>query len=522
MDKLCVKRAILSVYDKTGLDKLARSLHQKGVELISTGGTALFLQQQGIATTKIEEINQNPEILDGRVKTLGFPVFGGILFERDNPSHQQEATKYSIPPIDLVVCNLYPFSKVSKDQKASHKDLIDNIDIGGVSLIRAASKNYQYVCVLSDPDDYALFLEEFERDQFISEERRAMLAIKGFTHTYHYDQTIALTLFRLFQEKQSFELYGPDVGENLRYGENPHQKAKLLSLGQTSAVGVKLHGKEMSYNNYLDADVARNVTFDFNQYKEFDQYHCVSIVKHGNPCGLCLGEDQLQSLQYAWQGDSVSAFGGILCFNSEVQKDSADWISQKFVEIIVAPSFSQEALTILTKKKQLRILKATERDDSQMSIRSICGGLLLQNRDSLEDIGNLRTVTKKVFDEKSLPCAIFGIIASQYLKSNAIALVRAVPKGFQLVGAGMGNPNRLESVRQAVSKAKENGIHDFGGVLAVSDAFFPFKDGVESLEKEGIKSVVQPGGSMRDKEVIEACDRLNMRMIFTGRRHFSH
>ncbi len=522
MDRLIIKRAVISVANKSGLDTLGKTLHEKGVELISTGGSARFLQNHEIPTVKIEDVNKAPEAFDGRVKTLGFSLFGGILFNRDKESHRQQAQQHSISPVDLVVCNLYPFSEVRKKRNVSRDELIENIDIGGVALIRAASKNYRYVCVLSSPDDYGLFLEQFEQEGSITKQMREHLAVKGFIHTYHYDQVISLTLSQSFKQNKLFEFYSPYLGESLRYGENPHQEAELIQLGEKPPIGVKLYGKDMSYNNYLDADTALNIIADLNRDEHFGLYHNVTIIKHGNPCGLCSSDNQLKSLKYAWQGDSVSSFGGILCFNKTVEKETAEWIIQKFVELILAPSFSCEALVILKKKKYLRILETSTMDLNHTKVRSITGGLLLQNQDRVETPENFRIVTKKAFEKDSLICVTFGIISCKYLKSNAISLVRKMSGGYQLVGAGMGNPNRLVSVEQAVAKARENGIKDFQHITAVSDAFFPFKDGVELLAEYGIRSVVQPGGSIRDEEVVKVCDRLGMKMIFTGRRHFSH
>ena len=522
MDQLIIKRAVISVSNKSGLDILGKALHAQGVKLISTGGSARFLQDHGIPTTKVEDVNKAPEAFDGRVKTLGFSLFGGILFDREKESHRQEARQHSIDSIDLVICNLYPFSEVRKKDNISREELIENIDIGGVSLIRAASKNYRYVCVLSNPDDYGPFLEEFKKEGLITKRMREHLAVKGFTQTYHYDQIISLTLSQTFGQKKSFEFYSSDLGTSLRYGENPHQEAKLIPFREESPLGVQLHGKAMSYNNYLDSDVSVNIIADLDREEYFGGCHSVTIIKHGNPCGLCVSDDQLTSLKYAWQGDPVSCFGGILCFDKTVEEKTAEWISKKFVEIILAPSFSQEALTILKKKKHLRILETSTVNLDHIHVRSVNEGLLLQNRDHCEKLENLKSVTEKEFDKNLLACVFFGIISCKFLKSNAISLVRKIPRGYQLIGAGMGNPNRLVSVEQAVAKARDNGIKDFQNVVAVSDAFFPFKDGIELFAQYGIMNIVQPGGSIRDEEVIKACNQFGMKMIFTGRRHFSH
>ena len=437
-------------------------------------------------------------------------------------SHRQEAREHSIDSIDLVVCNLYPFSTIRKKDNVSCGELIENIDIGGVTLIRAASKNYRYVCVLSNPDDYRPFLEQFERKGSVTKQFRERLAVKGFTYTYHYDQIISLTLSQTFGQEQSFEFYGRDLGSPLCYGENPHQEAKLISFHKEPPIGVQLHGRPMSYNNYLDSDTAVSVIAALDKDEQFNGYHSAAIIKHGNPCGLCIAENQLASLIYAWQGDPVSSFGGIVCFNKTVEEETAEWIVKKFVEIVSAPSFSQAALAILKQKKNLRILETLAVNLNQIHVRSISGGLLLQNRDTYEKSNDFQSVTDKDFDKDLWACVNFGIISCKFLKSNAIALVRKISKGYQLIGAGMGNPNRLISVEQAVSRAASNGVKDFQNIVAVSDAFFPFKDGVELFAKYGIMNIIQPGGSIRDSEVINACNRLGMKMIFTGRRHFSH
>ena len=522
MGRVVVRRALVSVSDKSGLDVLAKSLADGGVELVATGGTRRFIEALGIRVIEAGRINEQPEAFGGRLKTLGFRLFGAILFDRDVPEHLEEARKFGVPTIDLVVCNLYPFGRVAKGQDVDIAELVENIDIGGVSLIRAASKNYRHVAVLSDPDDYGNFLDEFRSRGGPSLAVREAWAVKGFVHTYHYDQTIALALSRRLDAGGHFSLFSKEVGTALRYGENPHQKARIVSLGDGLAGAGRLQGREMSYNNYLDADAALGVVADLCRQEVFGTRHCVSVVKHGNPCGLAVHSDQHGALELAWEGDSVSSFGGILCFNRRLEAKAAGWIFEKFVEVVAAPSFCPEALEVLGAKKNLRLLEIDPCAAARGEVRSIGGGWLVQDGDDIEGSGSFKSVTEKQFGREDFDGILFGVIACGRLKSNAVCLVVHSEGAFRIIGAAMGNPNRIVSVEQAVAQARAAGNTDLGDAIAVSDAFFPFKDGVELLHRHGIEKVVQPGGSMRDGEVIEACNRLGMAMVFTGRRHFRH
>ena len=470
-----MKKVLISVYNKDKLDILAPFLRDRGFECISTGGTALFLQGLGIPTVSVESVNKNPEAFDGRIKTLGFSLLAGILFDRGKDSHRKEALKHGVDGIDLVVCNLYPFAEVSKKASSTLDELVENIDIGGVSLIRSAAKNHRFVTVLCDPEDYGPFMDDMIKNGEVGLELKRTLAVKGFAHTYHYDQIISCALAQRFGKFLDFT--SPRMGESLRYGENPHQTARVVGLGGGLPSALRHHGKEMSYNNYLDGDSALKAVSDFRENEVFSKKHCVCIVKHGNPCGIGIHGDQPTALRYAWEGDPVSAFGGILCFSGPLEEESAVFLSDRFVEVILAPSFSPKALSILKKKKNLRLLSVDfTRNKKEKEIRSIAGGLLIQDQDSLTEGEMVESVTAEKFSKEDVPCLLFGITACKHMKSNAIVLVEEYGDGFRLVGSGMGNPNRAVSVRQAVEKARENGVKDFGVLTAVSDAFFPFKD----------------------------------------------
>lgn len=351
MEKLKIKKALITVSDKRKLDTLAQCLNENGVEMIATGGTFKYLYDNGFPVEKVENVNNQPEAFDGRVKTLGFHIFGGILFNRDNQKHIDEAKKYGVSQIDLVVCNLYPFVEVSKKDNIKQEDLIENIDIGGVSLIRAAAKNFKNVTLLSSVNQYDEFIKVLNEKKEISLDLRKKLSLKGFLSTYYYDQSISLTLAKEFQLDCEFELLSSDIGEQLRYGENPHQKARLVSIGDGLAQTKQIQGKQMSYNNFLDAQTAIDVVKDLSKSQIASNKFSVSIVKHGNPCGVSISENQLEAIKSAWSGDPVSSFGSILCFNKTVEKEASLWLEDKFVEVILAPNFSSEALESFSKKK---------------------------------------------------------------------------------------------------------------------------------------------------------------------------
>lgn len=515
-----IKRALLSVTDKSNLENIAEALIARGVEIISSGGTRKYLEEKGIQVTDIQSVTGNPEAFGGRMKTLSFQVSSGILYRRGHTEDEQQLKELNISSIDLIVVNLYEFEKT----KANSNDLdkwIEAIDIGGPTMLRAAAKNFNAVTVLPDPKFYSKFLEEYTSTGTTTIDFRQQMAVETFNMMARYDLAIA----RALSEKTNdvdLETQYFNVSERrvLRYGENPHQKAYVVPNGDGLANAKSLQGKELSYNNYLDADAAINGCRELSRVG--NDLNVVTVVKHGNPCGQAAGKNMLQVLERAWAGDPVSAFGGIICFNKEVDETIADFFAKKFVEVIIAPSFSQGARDKFQTKKNLRLLEHPVTAESEKYlVRSIDGGLLVQERDvEFETSGECPTDQK--MSDSLVELIGFGVLACKSLKSNSICLVKQNNRIYELVGAGMGNPNRLVSIQQAVEKAKENGIEDFSDVLLISDAFFPFDDGVRLANKFGIKNVVQPGGSIKDDVVINACNELGIAMVMTGKRHFNH
>jgi phosphoribosylaminoimidazolecarboxamide formyltransferase/IMP cyclohydrolase len=520
-----IKRALFSVSDKSGAVEFAHFLQKQGVEILSTGGTGKALAAAGIPFTPMEKITGNPEAFGGRMKTISFPFASALLFRRDNAEDVANAKKMGVEPVDLVVCNLYPFEE-ARARGASDAELVEEIDVGGPTMIRAAAKNHPHVAVATNPSQYAALQMEITAGG-LSLDTRKRLAVAAFQLLASYDSAVAAELGARFLGEQNLTL-SLTGGQKLRYGENPHQGAVFYQdpsfRGETSIARAEfLQGKQLSYNNLLDADAAlRSASDAWNA--SGSKKPVVSIVKHLNPCGLASGASALEALQLAWEGDPVSAFGGILCFTAELTRDCAEWLGDKFVEVIVAPSYSKEALALLVKKKNLRVLVCPPRPPKlkERMIRSVLGGVLVQDEDEGLD-PELKSVTKKAFPTSMHPLAAFGVMAAKHLRSNAIALVRERNDGnFQLVGAGMGQPNRLDSIRAlAGPRAAEKG-GDLSDLMLISDAFFPFADGIEAAGELGIKYVVQPGGSIRDEDVIAAADKLGMAMAFTGLRHFRH
>lgn len=525
MDFVKIKRALLSVSDKDGIISFAKFLLSKNVELLATGGTAKKLEEAGIPYTAMEKITGNPEAFGGRMKTISFPFASALLYRRENPDDVKTAKAMGIEPVDLVVCNLYPFHEARK-KNAGDVELVEEIDVGGPTMIRAAAKNHVSVAVATSPSQYAGIIEEMNLNEgALSLKTRKSLAVAVFQLMANYDSAIAAELAARFQGEDS-EYLALGHGKKLRYGENPHQAATLyrdpvLQSEISIASAEILQGKELSYNNLLDADAALRSASDALHAIE-NKSPVVSVVKHLNPCGLASGNSSLEALQLAWEGDPVSAFGGILCFTHPFTLDCAEWLGDKFVELIVAPSVEPDALAFLAKKKNLRVLLCPPRkkDLKERMIRSIFGGILVQE----EDIGldpEFKSVTKVPFPKEKNRLASFGVMAAKHLRSNAIALVREKNGCMQLVGAGMGQPNRIDSLKSlAGPRAKEKG--SLGDLLLISDAFFPFADAVEAAGLLGIRSIVQPGGSIRDEEVIAAADKLGISMAFTDRRHFRH
>lgn len=513
------KTALISVTDKSELESLARALTSKGVEIISTGGTAKKLSGMGVPFIPIEEITGNPEAFDGRMKTISFQIGSGILFKRDEQSHVSQARELGVRPIDLVVCNLYQFEKAA-ESNASADELIEQIDIGGPSMIRAAAKNYKSVTTLTSPDQYDSYIQELEKGS-VSEAYNKNLAIEAFRLCYRYDEFIFKTLSGEPEEKK------------LRYGENPHQSAKLLKLDNTnnqSIMDAKIHqGKELSYNNILDLDAAWKACYDafysVSPETSASPRHCVSIIKHLNPAGLALCSDKTRALELAWAGDPISAFGSVISFSCEVESEQANWLSDKFVEIVVAPAFSKRALEVFSKKRNLRVVQLAPKSKSTVEkvYRSVSGAMLIQEEDDFLD-QEFQSVTKKEFENDKLLLASFGSSVCKHLKSNAICLVSETEDGsFWLTGAGMGQPNRLDALRQlTIPRFNQKAGVSIADSILISDAFFPFRDSVDTADEFGIKWIVQPGGSIKDKEVIEACDENGIAMAFTGKRHFRH
>ncbi|MGZ3656616.1 MAG: bifunctional phosphoribosylaminoimidazolecarboxamide formyltransferase/IMP cyclohydrolase [Bdellovibrionota bacterium] len=525
MSLVKIKRALFSVSDKEGAIGFARFLASQGVEILGTGGTMKKLVEAGVKVTPMEKITGNPEAFGGRMKTISFPFASALLYRRDNPEDVATAKKMGVEPIDLVVCNLYPFAEARK-RGAPDAELVEEIDVGGPTMIRAAAKNHAHVAVATDPSQYAKLMGEIESQGGLTLDTRKRLAVAAFQLLAGYDSMVAAELASRYlgEENQYIAL---DRGKKLRYGENPHQAATFYRDphfgGETSIASADiLQGKQLSYNNLLDADAALRSASDA-WHASGASRPAVSIVKHLNPCGLATGKTALEALELAWEGDPVSAFGGILCFTTPVTKECAEWLGDKFVELVVAPSIEGEALAVFAKKKNLRVLLCPPRPPKlkERMIRSVLGGVLVQEEDEGLD-PEFKNVTKVAFPKEKLGLASFGVMAAKHLRSNAIALVREHKNGnYQLVGAGMGQPNRLDSIKAlAGPRAKAKGKLD--DLVLISDAFFPFADGIEAAGELGVKFVVQPGGSIRDDEVIAAADRLGMAMVFTGLRHFRH
>lgn len=539
------KRALLSVSDKSGLDVFAKKLSELGYEIVSTGGTLKFLKDSGIKAVSISEITGFPEIMDGRVKTLHPKVHGGLLCVRDNKKHLEQLNDNDIGLIDIVAVNLYPFEKTAENPNNTLEEVIENIDIGGPAMIRSAAKNFKYVTVIVDPNDYGKVLEELESKSETTLETRKMLAVKVFSHTSRYDASIQKHLAdKLMDEKR--DVIFLDDGSPLRYGENSHQKSLFYKYGNFQEANLSdieiLSGKELSYNNYVDAEAALEIV------KDYCGEPCVSIIKHTNPCGFASGETILKAFNMAWQGDIISAFGSVIAFSRTVDLDTANEMSGKFIEVVIAPDYDKSALELLKgKSKNLRILKAKgdlRARDSKKCFKHIVGGVLVQDRD-VDLWQGFNSATLKHIPDNKMELAKFAWIASKHTKSNAIVLCSEYESGkFMVVGMGAGQPNRIDSLRKlAATKAKENfarfyddnkGIrenfesfdsyiqHSFANCVLASDAFFPFADTIDVCSELGIKFIVQPGGSVRDNEVVEACNKSGISMVFTGMRHFRH
>ena len=513
-----VKRALLSVYDKTGILDFARALHALGVVLISTGGTAELLRKEKVPVKEVAEITQFPEMLSGRVKTLHPRLHAGILALRDDPKHMQTLLEQQIGTIDLLAVNLYPFAEAARS-KTKEQEIIEMIDIGGPSMLRSAAKNFRFVASVSDPSDYQRIITELRQNGgSLSESTGRQLAGKVFKLTASYDSLISDYFHKEHKTSstdfpETFNLSFKKSAD-LRYGENPHQKGTLYQEVPASEgiVNAKqLHGKELSFNNLLDLDAAWNVVADFKEPA------CV-ITKHTNPCGFAVGRDSAQAFKSAFACDSLSAFGGIVGFNGPVDEKTAAEISKSgFLECIVAAGFSKGALAILTQKKNLRLLVMdTKADtDAKYDFKKVSGGLLLQEGDTKDPVaGDLQCVTKLKPKKNQIPDLLFAFKVSRYLKSNAIVIA----KNGATLGLGMGQTSRVDSAETAFRKA---GKKSKGAVLA-SDGFFSKPDSIALARKHGISAVIQPGGSIQDQAIIDACDKAKICMVFTGVRHFKH
>ena len=506
MVKKQIKRALISVYHKERLDLIIKKLHDEGVSFLSTGGTKTFIESQGIPCEAVEELTTYPSILGGRVKTLHPKVFGGILARRDVEKDAEQLTEYQIPEIDLVIVDLYPF-EATVAAGADEKNVIEKIDIGGISLIRAAAKNYKDVVILASQDQYMPFLELINQNgaETTLEERR-WFAKEAFAVTSHYDSAI----FNYFDgEDASAFRFTANGSKPLRYGENPHQKGYFF--GEFNEMFEQLHGKEISYNNLLDIDAAVNLINDFEDIT-------FAILKHNNACGLASRDELKNAWKDALAGDPVSAYGGVLITNAIVDKDTAEEINKLFFEVIIAPDYDLDALELLTQKKNRIILVLENTKVPQKQFRSVLNGVLVQERDTYQETGEeLKTVTEKEPDEDEIDDLLFANKIVKHSKSNAIVLA----KDKQLIASGVGQTSRVDALKQAIEKAKSFDL-DLKGAVMASDAFFPFNDCVEIAAEAGITAIIQPGGSVRDTDSIEMANQKGVSMVTTGIRHFKH
>ncbi|MCB1024534.1 MAG: bifunctional phosphoribosylaminoimidazolecarboxamide formyltransferase/IMP cyclohydrolase [Acidobacteria bacterium] len=543
-----IKRALISVSDKTGIVEFAAKLDKLGIKIISTGGTAKVLRENDISVTEVADITGFPEMMDGRVKTLHPKIHGAFLALRDNPEHLSAMEKHEIEPIDLVVINLYPFEKTIENSSVELSEAVEQIDIGGPAMIRSASKNWRDVAVVTDPLLYQDILDELdENNGSLSLESRQRLAALAFTRTSHYDLAISsyladqlsdadlsyleplnpfgnLAFIEIEEETQNGVENNDSLPEeisiefakvtDLRYGENPHQKAALYFTGEEGGIAgaEQLHGKEMSFNNYVDAEAAWRIASDFDEL-------AVAIIKHTNPSGVGLGSTNLEAHQRALATDPVSAFGGIVAMNRTADADVAKAINEVFTEVVIAPDFDDEALEIFKKKKNLRVLRVNSGDEpNAFEYKQISGGFLVQDQDLLRITeSDLKFVSEKQPSEKEIQAMLLAWKVCKHVKSNAIVFANDI----QTVGVGAGQMNRVDSVRIAAMRAQKTEL-DLNGTVLASDAFFPFRDNVDEAAKFGISAIIQPGGSMRDDESIQAANEHGIAMVFTGYRHFKH
>lgn len=523
---MAIERALISVYDKTGVVDLARELRSLGVEIVSTGGTAGLLRDSGISVRDVSELTGWPEMLGGRVKTLHPKVHGGILFQRGKPEDRKQAMDHGIVPIDLVVVNLYPFSATAAKPGVTPGELIENIDIGGPAMVRSAAKNFQSVAIVTEPADYAAIASELREKKELSLSTRLRLARKAYARTARYDGEIATELERL-SANGNLSL-GPgqrlpgrihialERRQTMRYGENPHQAAALYVPTGGAPIGLagakQLQGKELSYNNLVDLDAAAALVAEFHR-------PAVAIIKHNNPCGAAEQESLRDAYVKALACDPVSAYGGVLAFNRAVDAPTAEEVAKLFVECVVAPGYDSLAFQQFATKKNLRLLEMKEGPDAEaLQFKPIAGGMLVQEPDRQEIAeADLKVATERAPTQAEIRSMLFGWKVAKHVKSNAIVFAGQ----GQTLGVGAGQMSRVDSVKIAVIKAATAGVSLAGSAVA-SDAFFPFPDGVEEAGKAGATAVIQPGGSLHDQAVIAAANRLGMAMVFTGLRHFRH
>jgi len=510
-----MKKALISVYSKEDIVEFAKSLIEKGYEIISTGGTFKILTNNSVKVINVSDLTGSPEMIEGRVKTLHPKIFAGILAKRDNEKHINELKENNINPIDIVVCNLYPFYKSAYKMHLPEDEVLENIDIGGVSLIRAAAKNYKDVIVVTDADDYNLVISNMDEDGNIPREIKKNLAKKAFNYTAIYDSLI-VNYFGNEILPDNF-IIGLKKTFDVRYGENPHQRAAIykdIFNNQTSYfTSEQLHGKQLSFNNIMDLEVAKNIVI------EFDKPSC-AIVKHANPCGVGISNNIFDAYKLSYISDPISAYGSIVALNRKLDIETASEIKSNFVEVVVAPDFEDEAFKILSTKKNIRLIKYNDIYNSkrELIMKSIPGGMLIQEDDMIfEDDKIWKVVTEREPTDKEWNAMKFAWRVAKHVKSNAIVLT----SNSRTIGIGAGQMSRIDSCELAIKKAGAVGSYT-GGTAMASDGFFPFRDSIDMASKAGITCVIQPGGSIRDKEIIDACNEHNITMLFTGIRHFKH
>jgi phosphoribosylaminoimidazolecarboxamide formyltransferase/IMP cyclohydrolase len=511
-----VKRALLSVSDKRGIVDFARGLAELGIEIVSTGGTARELEGAGLAVRTIDEFTGFPEIMDGRVKTLHPKLYAGLLAVRDNQDHIEQAQEHDIEFVDLVVVNLYPFERVAARRDSSEGDVIENIDVGGPTMIRAAAKNFAFSAVVVRPESYDAVLDELrEFECLLSVPTRESLAAEAFAYTARYDTAIARWFAEKGEDFPPLHVRAYEKVIDLPYGENPHQRAAYYSQVGSRAHVLSMvkqhHGKQLSFNNLLDLDAARRMV------SVFDGPAC-AIVKHNNPCGCALAASASEAYQRAFECDPLSAFGGVIAVNANVDRPLAEELVKQFIEVLIAPSYDEDALAVLMEKPNTRILENGERRQNAIEpeLRQVMGGVLLQDRDAVtEDRGEMEVVTERQPTDEEWRDLLFAWAVCMQVRSNAIVIAR----DLATAGIGAGQMSRVDSVRLALEKSRLDSLE---GVVLASDAFFPFSDGPELAFEAGVRAVIQPGGSVRDNEVIDAANRAGVAMVMTGRRHFRH